>query len=94
MAKLRKLGGQANHRQAPWKHALPLYLEEVCLKRFKKERPDHVRSVEQMVKDRKRKQDERKQRRRQPQGQSQPEHAAPPTTPSRPEETSDDDIPF
>lgn len=81
-------------RQEPWKLPLPLYLEELYLKRFKKERPDNVRSVEQMVKAKKRKQDERKQRRRQQQDQPQPENAGRPAAQPHPEKASDDDIPF
>jgi len=59
----KKLGGMANHRQEPWKVPLPQYIEELYLKRFKKERPDNVRSIEQMMADRVRKQAERKERR-------------------------------
>ena len=90
----KKLGGQANHRQEPWKLPLPLYLEKLYLKRFKKERPDNVRSIEQIVKDKQRTQDERKQRRRQQQGQPPPENAAPPPAQPGPEEAAGDDIPF
>ena len=58
----KKLGGKANHRQEPWKLPLPEFIEELYLKRFGKTRPDSVRSVEQMVQDKKRKQAERKAR--------------------------------
>jgi fructose-1,6-bisphosphatase len=61
----KKFGGKANHKQEPWKVPLPQYIEELYLKRFKKERPDNVRSIEQMVADKTRKQAERKERRRQ-----------------------------
>ena len=90
----KKLGGKANHRQEPWKLPLPLYLEELYLKRFKKERPDNVRSIEQMVKDKKRRQAERKQRPHQQQSQSQLDSASQPAAPPNPDRTSDDDIPF
>jgi len=58
----KKLGGKANHRQEPWKLPLPQYIEELYLKRFKKKRPDNVRSIEQMVEAKKRKQAERSER--------------------------------
>jgi len=63
----KKLGGMANHRQEPWKVPLPQHIEELYLKRFKKERPDNVRSIEQMVEAKKHKQADRsthKRRRR------------------------------
>ncbi len=58
----KKLGGKANHKQEPWKRPLPQFIEELYFKRFGKTRPDNVRSVEQMVQDKKRKQAERKAR--------------------------------
>jgi hypothetical protein len=90
----KKLGGVANHRQEPWKVPLPQYIEELYLKRFKKERPDNVRSIEQMVADTTRKQAQR----REPEPPQQ--DAAHPTDPAQPpaspyaEQNTDDDIPF
>ena len=45
----RKLGKLDNHRQEPWKLPLPHFIERLYLKRFGKERPDVVRSVEEHV---------------------------------------------
>jgi hypothetical protein len=90
----KKLGGMANHRQEPWKVPLPQYIEELYLKRFKKERPDNVRSIEQMVADKERKQAEWKERKRQQRGAADPESAAQPPTPPNLKETTDDGIPF
>ena len=56
----KKFGKLANQRQEPWKESLPDFIESLYWKRFKKDRPDNVRSIEQMVKDAKRKQAERK----------------------------------
>jgi hypothetical protein len=56
----KKLGKLANHKQEPWKAPLPEFIESLYWKHFKKEKPDTVRSIEQMVKDKKRKQAERK----------------------------------
>jgi len=58
----RKFGGLANHKQEPWKEPLPDFIETLYEKRFKKTRPDRIRSLEQIERDRKRKQAERKAR--------------------------------
>jgi hypothetical protein len=42
----KKLGGIANHKQEPWKLPLPQFIEEIYEKRFRRERPDKVVSVE------------------------------------------------
>jgi hypothetical protein len=60
----KKFGKLANHKQEPWKTPLPVFIEDLYFKRFGKLRPDDVRSIEQLVKDRKRKQAERKERKR------------------------------
>ena len=59
----KKFGGLANTKQEPWKLPLPEYIEELYFKHFKKNRPDNVRSIEQMVRDHRRKKQERKIRR-------------------------------
>jgi len=41
---------------------LPDFIKEIYFKRFKKERPDVVKSVERIVKDRNKKREERKKR--------------------------------
>jgi len=61
----KKIGKLANNKQEPWKTSLPDFIESLYLKRYKKERPDNVRSIEQMVKDVKRKKAERKARKAQ-----------------------------
>ena len=61
----KKLGGKANHRQEPWKVPLSQFIEDLYFKRFGKERPDNVRSIEQVVRDKKQKQAERKTRKQQ-----------------------------
>jgi len=67
----KKFGKLANHRQEPWKEPLPDFIETLYWKRFKKGRPDNVRSIEQMVKDAKRKQSERKVRKQREQDRQQ-----------------------
>ena len=58
-----KLRGLANTKQQPWRLPLPEHIEELYLKHFKKNRPDNVRSIEQIVKDYRRKKQEKKIRR-------------------------------
>ena len=60
----KKFGKLANHKQEPWKEPLPDFIETLYFKRFKKHRPDNVRPIEQIVKDKKSKQAERKERKR------------------------------
>jgi hypothetical protein len=45
----------ANTKQEPWKLPLPEYIEELYFKHFKKSLPDRVHSIEQMVRDYRRK---------------------------------------
>lgn len=90
----RKLGGMANHRQEPWKVPLPQYIEQLYLKRFKRERPDNVRSIEQMVTDRERKKAEHGECRRLQQETMPPDNPTPPLALPRPKELTGDGIPF
>ena len=59
----KKFGSIANTKQEPWKLPLPEYIEELYIKHFKKNRPDSVRSIGQMVRDHCRTKQERKMRR-------------------------------
>jgi hypothetical protein len=91
----KKLGGMANHRQEPWKLPLPLYIEELYFKHFRKRRPDNVRSIKQLVKDKECKQAERKECKRQLQGGPLPDSdGQPPALPEGPKAVVDVDIPF
>jgi hypothetical protein len=74
----KKLGSKANHKQEPWKMPLPQYIEELYLRRFKKDRPDNVRSIEQMMADKQQKRADRKKRQRQPQDDSHSENTTQP----------------
>ena len=42
----KKLGGLDNHRQEPWKVPLPQFIEHLYLKRFGREQPERVISIE------------------------------------------------
>ena len=56
----KKLGKLDNHDQEPWKMPLKQYIEHLYFKRFGKERPDMVFSIEEKV----RRDEENKTRRR------------------------------
>lgn len=58
----KRLGSKANHDQERWKVPLPKFIEQLYCKRFGKNRPDNVRSIEQIVKDKKAKQAARRAR--------------------------------
>jgi hypothetical protein len=45
----KKFGKLDNHKQEPWKAPLPIFIEDIYFKRFGKERPDNVRSIEQKL---------------------------------------------
>jgi hypothetical protein len=67
----KKLGQKANHHQELWKTPLPKFIEQLYLERFDKKRPEQVRSIEQIVRDKKRKQVERKARKLETRGDHQ-----------------------
>ncbi len=59
----KKLGGIDNHRQEPWKAPLPIFIEQCYFRRFGRERPEQVRSIEQRALDAQRQKQERRERR-------------------------------
>ncbi len=70
----KKLGRLANHKQESWKLPLPEFIEKLYFQRFKKHRPEEVRSIEQIVAAKKGKKAERKARKEQ---KSERQEAAP-----------------
>ena len=46
-----KFGKIDNHRQETWKVPLPQFIEEIYFKRFKKEHPDTVKPLKQILKE-------------------------------------------
>lgn len=58
----RKLGSKANHDREPWKAPLPIFIADLYLKRFGRERPAEVLTVEQVARRMDRKKAERKAR--------------------------------
>lgn len=64
------LGKFANHEHQRWKLPLPQYIEELYFKRFNKQQPDIVKSIEQVVLERRKKDEARKARKAERDGQS------------------------
>lgn len=62
-----KLGKIDNHRQEPWKAPLPQFIEHIYFKRFKREEPETVKPLKQILKEmetKKKLQKEKKEERR------------------------------
>jgi hypothetical protein len=47
----KRLGAIDNHDQEPWKLPLPEFIEHLYLKRFGRDRPEVVTSIEQRARD-------------------------------------------
>ena len=56
------LGKIDNHDQEPWKLPLPLFIEDLYLKRFGRERPERILTVEQIAQEIERKKEAKRQR--------------------------------
>jgi hypothetical protein len=52
----------SNERQEPWKKPLPLFIERVYFKRFGRERPVDINSIEEVFRAKKKKKEERRKR--------------------------------
>lgn len=62
-----KIGKIDNHRQEPWKAPLPQFIEHIYFKRFKREEPETVKPLKQILKEmetKKKLQKEKKEERR------------------------------
>ena len=60
----RSFGKIANQRQEPWKLPLAQFIEELYFKHFRRAKPEQVTSIEEKVKESRRKKEEKKQRQR------------------------------
>jgi hypothetical protein len=58
----RKFGKIANEKQEPWKAPLPAFIERIYLKRFGRERPVDVKSIEEAFRSKEKKKEERRKR--------------------------------
>ena len=68
----KKFGKLDNHKQEPWKAPLPEFIEQCYWKRFKKERPEVVRTIEEVAASRRAKKAAQKERKQARQDQSTP----------------------
>jgi len=57
----RNFGKIANHKQEPWKAPLPVFIERLYHKHFGKARPEEVKSVEELVREREQKREKRRE---------------------------------
>ena len=71
----KKLGKLDNHDQEPWKAPLPQFIEHLYLKKFGRERPEVVMSVEERARAQEAKRAARKEAKRRARGEG---HGAPP----------------
>lgn len=73
----RKLGKLDNHSQEPWKAPLPQFIEHLYLKRFGRERPKVVMSIEEWAREQRAKKAARKEARRRARAGEVPPEGAP-----------------
>lgn len=78
----KKFGKLANHKQEPWKMPLPLFIEHLYRKQFGRERPEAVMTIEEKVRDERRKKLARKEARRAAAPNGTSDAAAPAASPS------------
>jgi len=57
----KKFGKIANEKQEPWKAPLPVFIENIYFKRFGRERPVDVKSIEEVFREKEEKQVNRRE---------------------------------
>lgn len=67
----RKFGSLANHQQEQWKAPLPEFIESLYFRRFGKERPDRILSIEKIVAEKKQRKAKCKARKKEDLNQAQ-----------------------
>ena len=68
----------ANHEQQRWKLPLPQFIEEQYFRRFNKQQPDVVKTIEQVVLERRKKDEARKARKAERKVEGEPKRENPP----------------
>ncbi|MGA2467982.1 MAG: hypothetical protein ABSH06_27015 [Thermodesulfobacteriota bacterium] len=58
----KKFGRIANEKQEPWKKPLPAFIEHIYLKRFGRDRPVDVKSIEEVFRAKEKKKEERRKK--------------------------------
>jgi hypothetical protein len=58
----KKFGKISNEKQEPWKKPLPLFIEDIYLKRFGRGRPSDVKSIEEVFRAKEKKKEEQRKK--------------------------------
>ena len=58
----KKFGKVSNEKQEPWKVPLPAFIEKIYFKRFGRERPIDVKSIEEVLRSKEKRKEERHKR--------------------------------
>ena len=58
----KKFGKIANEKQEPWKAPLPAFIEDIYLKRFGRDRPSDVKSIEEVFRAKEKKKKEQRKK--------------------------------
>ncbi|OGP75454.1 MAG: hypothetical protein A2V86_12765 [Deltaproteobacteria bacterium RBG_16_49_23] len=58
----KKFGKIANEKQEPWKAPLPAFIEHIYLKRFGRDRPANVKSIEEVFRAKEKKKEEQRKK--------------------------------
>jgi len=58
----KKFGKIANEKQEPWKAPLPAFIEHIYLKRFGRDKPSDVKSIEEVFRAKEKKKEERRKK--------------------------------
>jgi hypothetical protein len=58
----KKFGKIANEKQEPWKKPLPAFIEHIYLKRFGRDRPSDVKSIEEVFRAKEKKKEEQRKK--------------------------------
>ena len=58
----KKFGKIANEKQEPWKAPLPAFIEDIYLKRFGRDKPSDVKSIEEVFRSKEKKKEEQRKR--------------------------------
>ncbi len=58
----KKFGKIVNEKQEPWKAPLPAFIEHIYLKRFGRDRPSDVKSIEEVFRAKEKKKEEQRKK--------------------------------
>jgi len=58
----KKFGKIANEKQEPWKKPLPAFIEHIYLKRFGRDKPSDIKSIEEVFRTKEKKKEEQRKK--------------------------------